>query len=86
MQGTCFRIPAASLRAVEDPATCGLVTAADFAEATGLAVRTVQKWAQSGRIEGAFKPSWCGRRGQWMLPASEAVRISEELEVLRHDG
>ena len=84
MQGNCFRIPAASLRAVEDPETCGLVTAADFAEATGLALRTVQKWAQTGRIEGAFKPSWCGRRGQWMLPASEAIRISEELEVLRH--
>lgn len=82
MSGIFSRIPAASLKAVEDPATCGLVTCADFADATGLAVRTVQKMAQTGRIE-ATKPSWCG---QWMIPASEVFRISEELEVLRHDG
>lgn len=82
MSGIYSRIPVASLKAVEDPATCGLVTCADFADATGLAVRTVQKMAQTGRIE-ATKPSWCG---QWMIPAAEVFRISAELEDMRHDG
>ena len=80
MEGACFRIPAASLKAVEDPATCGLVTCADFAEAVGCSIRAVQKWGQSGRIE-AVKPSWCG---QWMIPVSEVVRVSAELEAMRH--
>ncbi|MCR5256934.1 MAG: helix-turn-helix domain-containing protein [Desulfovibrio sp.] len=80
MEGAYSHVPAASLKAVEDPATCGLVTCADFADATGLAVRTVQKMAQTGRIE-ATKPSWCR---QWMIPASEAVRVSAELEEVRH--
>ncbi len=80
VQGACFHIPAASLRAVEDPATCGLVTAADFAEAVGCSLRATQKWCANGRVEGAFKPSWCG---VWLLPVAEVARISEELEVLR---
>lgn len=79
MEGAYSRIPAASLKAVEDPASCGLVTAADFAEAVGCSIRAVQKWAQNGRIE-AVKPSWCG---QWMIPVSEVVRVSAELEEVR---
>lgn len=77
--GVYSRIPAASLKAVEDPASCGLVTAADFAEAVGCSIRAVQKWAQNGRIE-AVKPSWCG---QWMIPVSEVGRVSAELEEVR---
>ncbi len=80
MQGACSRIPAASLKAVEEPATIGLLTAADFADEVGVTVRCVQKWAQSGKIE-ATKPSWCD---QWMIPMSEAVRVSAELEAMRH--
>ena len=79
MKGVYSRIPAASLKAVEEPATVGLLTAADFADEVGVTVRCVQKWAQSGKIE-ATKPSWCG---QWMIPMSEAVRVSAELEEVR---
>lgn len=79
MKGACSRIPATSLKAVEEPATVGLLTAADFADEVGVSVRCAQKWAQAGKIE-ATKPSWCG---QWMIPASEAIRISEELEEVR---
>ena len=82
MSGVYSRIPAASLKAVEEPATIGLLTAADFADAVGLSVRCTQKWAQSGKIE-ATTTSWCG---QWMIPASEVFRVSEELEDVRHDG
>jgi predicted site-specific integrase-resolvase len=80
MKGVYSRIPAASLKAVEEPATVGLLTATDFADEVGVTVRCVQKWAQNGRIE-ATKPSWCG---QWMIPASEAVRVAAELEAMRH--
>lgn len=77
--GVYSRIPAASLKAVEDPASCGLVTCADFAAEVGLSTRCIQKWAQNGRIE-AVKPTWCG---QWMIPVSEVVRVSAELEEVR---
>lgn len=80
MEGACSRISAASLKAVEEPATVGLLTCADFADEVGVSVRCVQKWAQAGKIE-ATKPSWCG---QWMIPASEAIRISEELAEVIH--
>lgn len=80
MQGVYSRIPAAALKAVEEPNSAGLMTAADFAEAAGCSLRAAQKWCANGRVEGAFKPSWCG---VWLLPASEASRIARELEEVR---
>ena len=79
MAGVYSRIPAASLKAVEDPASCGLVTCADFAEEVGLSTRCIQKMCQNGRIE-ATKPKWCG---VWMIPASEIRRVAAELEEVR---
>ena len=53
-----------------------MMTPTEFAESTGLALRTVQKWAQTGRIE-AVKLKGCGC---WLIPKSEANRIAKELE------
>lgn len=76
MNGVYSRPPVASLKAVEDPSTCGLLTAADFARAVGCSTRAAQKWAASGRIE-ATKPDWCH---SWLIPAYEVRRIVDEMK------
>ncbi|MBQ1539160.1 MAG: hypothetical protein IIZ58_01390 [Desulfovibrio sp.] len=75
-----FSVPPASLKAVEDPASVGLMTCADVAAEVGVSVRAVQKWAASGWIE-AVKPNWCG---VWLIPMSELSRVSAELGAMRH--
>ncbi len=73
--------PAPIPATVKDPSLNGLVTTRDAAAVTGLNVRTIEKMAQSGRIE-ASKPSWA--RGQWLIPIGEVQRVADEMEALRH--
>ena len=51
MQGVYSRIPAAALKAVEEPNSAGLMTAADFAEAAGCSLRAAQTQKYKGSQE-----------------------------------